>query len=169
MKHTLYIVGAVFELGGIMLSVSPDLVPGARRFSAWLEPRWRRLESRLRRLLRLGGRTHVIQVADAGVIAAGGRVSAIVTVDPEAALEAKVEFLLRRDRERQAALGDLAERVEDVERESVDRDDALSERMQTHVAESLGRAAAEYRPIRIIGAIALAVGLALATAGNFVS
>jgi hypothetical protein len=28
-KHALYIVGAIFELSGIMLSVSPDLVPGA--------------------------------------------------------------------------------------------------------------------------------------------
>jgi hypothetical protein len=52
MKASLYIVGAVVELGGILLVASPDLVPGSLRFAAWARPRLRRLENRIRRLIR---------------------------------------------------------------------------------------------------------------------
>jgi hypothetical protein len=168
-KHTLYIVGGLFELFGILLAVSPDLVPGARRLSAWLDPRWRRLENRIRRLLHMRPRPHVVSVGAIASISAAGTVSAIVTVSPETDLGAKVEFLLRRDREDQEAFGHLDERVRQLERESEASLDALRERMETHLAESLNLAASEYRAIRVIGAVALAVGLALATAGNFVS
>ena len=51
-KASLYIVGAVVELSGILLVASPDLVPGALRFAAWARPRLRRIENGVRRLFR---------------------------------------------------------------------------------------------------------------------
>jgi hypothetical protein len=162
----LYVIGGVLELFGILLSVSPDLVPGARRFSAWLDPRRRRLENRVRRLLHLRPRAQVIEVGAIGSVTTMGNIGLLVTVNPDATVEEKVEFLLRRDRERQEAFGGLAGRVEDVERESVSRDDELGERMEKHVAESLDLAASRFRSIRLIGAVLLAIGLVLSTAGN---
>jgi hypothetical protein len=41
--------------------------------------------------------------------------------------------------------------------------------METHVSNELTTALAEYRPARIIGTIAVAIGLALATVANFIA
>jgi hypothetical protein len=170
MKSALYVAGAVFEFGGLVFAILPDLVPGARRFSRWLDPRWRRLENRVRRLLHLPSRPHVIVVgAGAIALAVGGHVRAEVSIDPAADIERRVEFLLRRDQEHQRALGLLGERLENIEHESEKRLQALREGMETHVTEALAATGASYRAVRILGALALFVGLGLSTAGNLVS
>jgi hypothetical protein len=162
-----YIAGAAVELLGIALIASPDLVPGARRFSRWLAPRWRSIENRIRRLLHLRPRsiTHSVEVA--GTIETAGSLSAVTSVAADADLEQKVEFLLRRDREEQQEINTLSERFESLERESARRLDELREQMEEHVSSELSSALADYRPVRIVGAVAVAAGLGLATAGNF--
>jgi len=45
MQTAVYIVGAIFEFVGIVLAAAADLAPGARRFSRWATPRWRRFET----------------------------------------------------------------------------------------------------------------------------
>jgi hypothetical protein len=84
-------------------------------------------------------------------------------------LERKVEFLLRRDEEAQRGINDLTARVASLEQESRRRLEELRGRMEAHVSTELSTAVAEYRPARIIGTIAVAIGLALATAGNLVT
>ncbi len=165
----LYVAGGALELVGITLVASPDLVPGARRLSRWIAPRSRRFENRLRSLVGLRPRTigHPTEVT--GTIASGASVSAVVSVDPGASLERKVDFLLRRTEEAQQAENALTERVASLERESQRRLDELREHMEEHVATELGAALAEYRPARVIGTFAVAVGLALATAGNLIT
>jgi hypothetical protein len=168
-KHALYIAGAAFEFGGVMLAVLPDLVPGARRLSLWVAPRWRRLANRLRRMLHLPGRPIVVQVGPAGEVSLAGSASAIVTVGAGATPDERIEFLLRRDQERQQADAALGHRIDELDRDSQQRVEALSAGMQAHVAAKLSAADAEYRAARVLGAIALGVGLALATAGNFLN
>jgi hypothetical protein len=168
-QKALYAAGAFVELLGIALVASPDLVPGARRLSRWIAPRSRRFENRLRSLVGLRPRTigHTTEVT--GTIASGASVSAVVSVDPGASLERKVDFLLRRAEEAQRAENALTERVASLERESRRRLDELRERMEAHVSTELGAALAEYRPARIIGTIFVATGLALATIANFIA
>jgi hypothetical protein len=168
-QATLYTVGASLELIGIVLIASPDLVPGARRLSQWLAPRLRRIENRVRRLLRLRGRNIVINVEPGTIVMSAGNLSLTKSVSADAPLERKVEFLLQRDQEAQRDSNALAERVATIERESPRRLDEVQERMETHVSTELAAALAEYRPARVIGTIALAIGLALATAANLIS
>jgi hypothetical protein len=168
-QATLYSFGAFLELIGIVLVASPDLVPGARRFSRWLAPRLRRVENRLRRLLRLRGRNIVINAEPATVVVSAGNVSFSKSVSADATLERKVEFLLQRDQEAQSAANELGERVSAIERESPRQLDELRERMEAHVSTELVAALAEYRPARVIGTIALAIGLGLATAANLIA
>jgi hypothetical protein len=166
-QGALYASGAFVELVGIGLIAAPDLVPGARRLSRWITPRWRTLENRLRRRLRLRPRSVVHTAGAAGTIEMAGSVSAMKSVDPTATLGEKVDFLLRRDQEAQEQANAQAERVATLERESEKKLAKLREQMQTHVSTELAPASAEYRPARIIGALAVAIGLGLATGGNF--
>lgn len=88
----------------------------------------------------------------------------VVKVGSDATLDKKAEFLLRQDQERQRDVNALRERVHTLERESLERLAEHASRMERYVAE----AAAIYRPVRVIGSIALALGLGLVTAGNLV-
>jgi hypothetical protein len=103
------------------------------------------------------------------VVVSAGDLSFSKSVAVDAPLERKVEFLLQRDQEAQSAANALAERVGTIERESPRRLDELQERMEAHVSTELAAALAEYRPARVIGTIALAIGLALATAANLIA
>jgi hypothetical protein len=167
-QGALYAGGAFVELVGIGLLAAPDLVPGARRLSRWIAPRWRTFENRVRRLLRLRGRNVVVTVGGAGSLGLAGSVSAVTSVSEDATLERKVDFLLRRDQEAQKQANAQAERIATLERESEKKLAELREQMETHVSTELATAAAEYRPARIIDAVAVAVGLGLATTGNFI-
>lgn len=167
-RATLYIVGAVFELGGIVLVGSPDLIPGAVRAAAWIRTRWRPIENRLRRLLRLRGRPIVVQVSAAGSVGLAGSVTLRKSASAEATLEQKVAFLLQRDQEAQRDVSELAQRVAAIEADASRRLDELRGEMKEHVARELTTAIEDYRAARIGGAVALAIGLALTTTGNFV-
>jgi hypothetical protein len=167
LQGTLYAAGAAIEFIGIGLVAFPDLVPGMRRLSRWITPRWRTFENRLRRLLRLRGRDVVVTVGAAGALALGGSVSAVTSMGEDATLEQKVDFLLRRDQEAQKQANVQAERLATLGRESEKKLAALREQMETHVATELAAASAEYRPARIIGAVAVAIGLTVSTVANF--
>lgn len=168
MQIVLYSFGGLFELVGITLAAAPDLVPGARRFSRWAAPRWRRFENRIRRLLRLRPRTITASVGLAGEVNLAGSMDAIISVAPTATLDEKVEFLLRRDQERQRDANELRRRIEAIDRDATRRLADLRVIMEAQVEEALAAAATEYRAARVVGAIALAIGLCLSTWGNFI-
>jgi hypothetical protein len=121
----------------------------------------------MRRLLRMKPRALVVDVTPGGMTLAGGRVHAIVSVNPQADLEHKVAFLLRRDQEQQEQIATLDERLDDLEEASAKQITDLREWAESNLSSALKQAAAENRTIRVVGAIALAIGLGLATAGNF--
>jgi hypothetical protein len=62
----------------------------------------------------------------------------------------------------------LGERMSAIEQDMPERLERLRE-IEHHVAGELAMAQAEYRGLRIAGAIGLAAGLALTTWGNFVN
>jgi hypothetical protein len=88
-QKALYAAGAALELLGIALVASPDLVPGARRLSRWIAPRWRRFENRLRSLVGLRPRTIVHTASFAASAEGAASASGVVSVDPAATLERK--------------------------------------------------------------------------------
>jgi len=166
-KGTLYVVGAICELFGILVIASPDWFPHVVRFAEWLRPRVRAVENRVRRFLRL--RPHVVthQVAAAGEISLAGRLTSRTSISDAASHEQKVAYLLRRDAETQERLGVLERRADAVERDLPQRLAQLRGELEAHVAGEVGAAASTYRATRIVGAIALTLGLALTTAGSF--
>jgi ferritin-like protein len=114
----------------------------------------------VRRIVHTGSAT----LTGKGTMSATG----VVGIAEGASLDAKVEFLLRRSEEEQKAFGKLAQRVSAIEEDVPRRLAELRDEMTGHVATALAADAAEYRPLRIIGTVALAIGLGLATAGNLV-
>jgi hypothetical protein len=166
-RATLYIVGAIFELFGIVLVATPDLVPGVIRLARWTRVHWRLIENRFRRWLGLPLHTVVRSGSAVTTAGFGARVSGLVSTGA-ATIEAKVEYLLRREQEAQRAVNALSERVESLEAATSQRFGELRDELMTHVADELAAAQADYRTARIGGAITLALGLALTTAGNFV-
>jgi hypothetical protein len=167
MKTSLYIVGAVVELSGVVLVASPDLVPGALRFAAWARPRLRRIENRARRLLRARPRAVVIQAQATGVTRASGHASATVSTSVQT-LEEKVEFLLRRDAEAQSSMNQLGQRVGSLE-ETLEREVAsVREHLEDRIEDRITEAHRDFQTARFFGVAALAVGLGLSTAGNLV-
>ena len=165
---TLYVFGAVFELGGIVMLAAPDWNTYTKRLSGWTQRFFYRLRDRLRRLLRLP--RHVTMHAGSGSFTVSGTATAsgIVGISADAPIDEKVEFLLRRDEQAQREADKLRGRVEAIERESPEKLDALRRELQVHVATTLEAEKADYRAGRALGAFALVVGLALSTAGNLV-
>jgi hypothetical protein len=166
-KATLYTLGALFELAGIVAVASPDLVPGAVRFAAWLRVRLRRAVDRLRRFIGRP-RPQVIEVGLAGAVATAGSLSFSKSVNANANLEQQVAFLLHRDQEAQRDVNALAKRVTEVEQGAPRRLAELRAEMEAHVEHKLTAAQADFRAARVLGAFALAIGLALTTIANFV-
>jgi hypothetical protein len=61
MRGTLFIVGAFFELAGIILVASPDLIPETARASVWVGRRYQRFREVLARRYRgIAGRARVL-------------------------------------------------------------------------------------------------------------
>ena len=168
MRVTLYVLGAILELSGILFLAAPDLVPGAIRLSHWTGTHWRPIENRIRRLLHLPGRSIVINAEAAGVSILAGRVSAVKSVSADADIEQRVAFLLQRDQEAQRDLNLLAERLVDAEEKSERRLGELRGAMEAHVGHALTAAQEDYRTARGIGTIALILGLAMTTTANFI-
>jgi hypothetical protein len=167
MKTSLYIVGAIVELCGILLVASPDLVPGALRFVAWMRPRLRQVENRVRRLVRARPREVVIHASSNAVMRFSGHASATVTTSAQT-LEEKVDFLLRRDVDTQSNMNEIGRRLEKVEN-SLDREAvAVREHLEARIEDRLSETQRDFRTARFVGVAALAAGLGLSTAGNLV-
>jgi hypothetical protein len=167
-KLLLLIGGAAFELFGIVLIAAPDLVPGARRAGAWLSVRTQREVDRLRLAIRRP-RHQVVQVPGlAHARAMGNPPSVRISVNADASLDEKVAYLLSRDQDAQRVVNDLAGRVAAIETQLPGQLATLRDEMRTHVAAELAASEADYRPARIGGTIALAIGLVLVTVANFV-
>jgi len=167
MRNALYAIGAPVEALGIFAIATPDFVPGLTRFSEWLSPRLRRVENRLRRLIGMKARAHVVSASGIASVAMVGAASAFVSIAPDATLEEKVEFLLRRNAEGQSALNSLSERFQAIEREAPQRLDELRDELKQHVRVQIDEAEASFRVARVLGTIAVAIGLTLATIANF--
>lgn len=168
MREVLYAIGALAEFLGILLVASPDLVPGAVRAAGWTRRRWRLIENRIRRALRLPGRSTTVSISAALSAAGALSVSAVVGSSAET-VEGKVEFLLRRDRDTQQAVNDIRLRLEEIEQAAARGLDDLRNELRAHVAAAISESQADFRAARFAGTAALAIGLGLATAGNFVS
>ena len=168
MSATFLVLGALLELLGIILVASPDLVPWALRLVRWIRPRWRQIENRVRR--RLGRSARGIAYEDSATVDMKLTISASgeVDFDPDASLEDKVAFLLRRSVESQRETNALAQRVTAIETDAPNRIAELRAEMEAHVARALATAREDYRIARISGALVLATGLALTTVANLV-
>lgn len=167
MRATLFIVGAFFELAGILLVASPDLVPQAERASRWLGARYRRAVNRLRRLIGRP-RTQFHSIGAAGEASAAADLSIRKTISQDASLEEKVDFLLRRDQEAQRDVNEVRKQIARIERESPERIEELRSEMKQHVADVLAATHREHLPLRLVGIVALVLGLACVTVANFV-
>ena len=97
-----------------------------------------------------------------------GGAAGMITITPGGTVEEKVEFLLRRDQETQRDVNALGGRINAIERESPQRLAELRAQMEAHVADEVESARVEYRPARVLGAVALTLGLALSTWGNLI-
>jgi hypothetical protein len=135
------VVGALAELLGILAVAVPDLLPGARRLSAWLGRSARRSHNLLLRLIGRPPRAFALH-ASAGVYTVkGGSVTGVVGTSATT-LEGKVEYLLRRDQDTQQMLADHAARLRRLEEESPRRLAELQRQMETHVEDELTSARA---------------------------
>jgi hypothetical protein len=83
-------------------------------------------------------------------------------------LEEKVEFLVQRDQEAQRDVNELRDRLRGLERDTEAKLKGARGEMEDHVARALRAAHEAYLALRIVGVVALVIGLALVTAGNFV-
>jgi hypothetical protein len=167
-QAVLLIVGAVAEGAGVVLIGFPDLLPGALRLSAWLRRYARIALNRLRRLV--GLQPLQKHVSMSGSVSGTGTMyaSVIKGVGQYAIMEEKIAFLLQRDQEAQQAVNALTRRVEDLETAMPQRLEELRMGLEAHVASELTAALEAYRPLRVAGTFALAIGLICLTSANFV-
>ena len=163
----MYVVGAVLELGGILLVAWPDVLPYAGSASRWLRLTSRRAINRLR--VALGRPRHYDIHAGAGSFHAKASLSgsAVVSISPAATLEERVDFLLRREEAAQEKLNAHDKRLSAIEDSLPRQLDELRAETERHVSEEISAAEWRYRPLRFVGALALAFGLALTTTANF--
>jgi hypothetical protein len=155
---TFYVAGAVLELGGILLLAWPDFSPYTEPVSRWL----------VRLLAALGWRrAHVYVDAMTATMTLTGSVSALVTMNPDATMEERVEYPPRREHEAQLRLNQHDERIRAMEEHVPSRLEELRAETKEHVSESLRVAELQYRVLRFVGAILLVLGLAFTTAANF--
>jgi hypothetical protein len=161
-------VGAMLEFGGIVALAFPDFLPHGRRLSRWFAHRARVVINWVRRLLGMKPLQKVVSASVAVEASASGRVSAIVGVRDGATQEEKISFLLRRNQETQEAINKLSGRMLDLEEGTPRELERLRRGLQEHVAAELAAADYEYRALRIVGTMALAVGLVCTTVANFV-
>jgi hypothetical protein len=91
--------------------------------------------------------------------------SGFVSVGEGASLERKVEYLLGRERLAQETFGTLERRLADVESR---RFEELRREVEGHVSEAIAEAEGRYRPLRILGGLALVAGVVCLSVANFV-
>ena len=85
-----------------------------------------------------------------------------------ASLEEKVEWVLRRDQEAQQEVNALTGRLADFEQASAKRLDELRAELRQDFDKRLVEEVEKYRPLRALGAVALAIGLACTIVVNFI-
>lgn len=129
---------------------------------------YRLIANRVRRLLRRPLRCVVHEVGGGAAIALGGRALGIVSVAEDAALERKVAFLLERDRKAQEAEARLSERLDDLGKSTSKRLGEVRSELKDHFARKLAEELNRYRPLRVLGTVALALGLGCTVAASFV-
>lgn len=167
MGGIVYLAGAGAEFVGIILVASPDLFPEARRLSRWIEPRLRRVENSLRRLVGLPARRRVVYGSAAGAIGFGGSAEGIVGFNPDATLDEKVEFLLRRNEQSQREANVLTRRIDALQHETAEQLAHSQRDMEALIETRLEAERESYRPLRLLGVFALAIGLGIVTIANF--
>jgi hypothetical protein len=162
----------ICELFGVLLVAAPELVPILRGIGSAIATGWRHVCALLRSAIqvirrRLGGPRHqVVSVEAADSVAASGSVSAVVSVDPTATVEAQVAFLLRRDQAVQGQLNTMAETLERLpDRWRTDIHAATAD-LRAEQSEGLEQLRRQHLRVRLLGVGLLAVGVALGTAGN---
>jgi hypothetical protein len=166
--HALYVLGVVAEFAGIVALGFPDLLPGARRLSAWLSRHGRRASNRLRRLVRREPRVVTVTGGLSAGVAIGGHASAVVSTS-ETTLEGQVAYLLQRDRDAQEQANAFAARLNQLEADSPRRLAEARQEMEQHVARELALARDEYLDLRVAGTGALVLGLVLVTVATFIA
>jgi len=173
-RAILLLTGAVFEFGGIVLLGFPDFIPGARLASRWLGDRsrmvairGRRVMTRIRARFRTEHRSGASRISGAGTIETAGEVTTPQGIHPDVPDVAKLAFLIRREEEMRSELADLEKRTTSLETKVPRQLAELRRDLRAHVGDELRVAFAAYRPLRVAGTIAFAIGLTLATLGNF--
>lgn len=164
----LLVVGALFEFGGIVALAAPDLVPYRERASSWLGHRWRATVNPIRRLF---GRPPLVKLIPVGAsleIRWSVRDGVVKEIAPRSILEEKVAWMLQRDLEAQTEMNSLADRVQDLEGEMQRLVARVRDDLRAQVASEIAGAGAQYRPLRVVGTVALALGLVCTTIANFV-
>jgi biopolymer transport protein ExbB/TolQ len=161
-------VGAVLEFGGIVALAFPDFLPHGRRLSRWFAHRSRVVINVVRRWLGMKPLQKFVSISMAAEANASGRMSAVAGVNDDATQEEKISFLLRRNQETQEAINRLSGQVRELEEETPRELERLRQDLQGHVAAELAAAEDEYRALRVVGTMALAVGLVCTTVANFV-
>jgi hypothetical protein len=151
-------LGIALEFLGVVLVGAPDLVPGARRLSAWLAREWERGTRRVLRALGIR-RPQRITTGVAAEYDIAGRAAGLVHATSAKTLEEKVAFLLRRDELTQTAMQELNDRLVELEKETRRRLDAQREEVEAFVREEIAVEDARYRWARVLGAVLLVVGL----------
>jgi hypothetical protein len=123
------------------------------------------LQRALRKLFRRSGRDVHAKADLSATLRLGGSL-ATVTGMSATTLEDKVEWLLRRDQEAQKQVSDLSKRLGELESAMPERLAALNESLNAHVTDKIAEAQSDFRATRILGALALTVGLGLTTAAT---
>jgi hypothetical protein len=165
-RITLYVVGGMLELSGIVLVAAPDVFPAIRSGRRWIDSRAALVALKLRRLLRRPV-SHTVSMS--GTITATGTMSAsgILGIDPNATLERKVELLIRHDAEAQERLNTLEQRMTD---EKAARDAAIEQargETEERLTEQMRALIDTHKRLRLIGVGLLICGAVCLNAGNF--
>jgi hypothetical protein len=160
--RSLVIGGGVLEFIGIMAVAWPDLLPYGERLSSWLGRAYRRVAAWVDRFRHPRGAIEQVLPGLASV--GGGRVTGRAFVDPDAPMEEKVEYLLKRDQDVQAMFDSLSAQVVAGDGQAEERLGEVRAELKGHVATEMSR----YRALRIGGAVALALGLSCTVAAGFV-
>jgi hypothetical protein len=161
-------VGAVLEFVGIVVLAAPDLVPYRDRLSRWLTPRVLRAVNWLRRLVGLPPIRKVVTAGASVTAAASIRASGVSGHGPYATLEEKVSFLIDRDQQTQRAINTLSNSLRELEHSTSQRLERLDDELREQVTSEVTTAQDQHRPLRVLGALALAIGLVFTTVANFV-
>jgi hypothetical protein len=169
-KLALLIIGPACELLGIVFVGWPDLSPAtarlAGRIASWFSRTYRSLVDRLRRLFHRP-RHHVFAAGVGTVIAKGGGVSGVTSIDASATLERKIEYLLGRDQQVQSDVDGLRAAIAGARAELSKTAAELRAELVAHVAAELKRSEERYRPLRLTGIALLAAGLLMVSVGAF--